>query len=168
MTDNHERCVGRAKIRRRPDQIISRIANRMANMSLGIFYGFQRGVFLQALNWKTFLLMSSFPKPPLSDLCAKREIIQLLPSLEMFSYCTKLASQHKKKTPTFQLFVHIHDVGTADSWRQRASGDSPCMVEQRKCLARTFEESELHKDLLATSYSQTLMCLWRAASGIST
>lgn len=73
MTDNHERCVGRAKIRRRPDQIISRIANRMANMSLGIFYGFQRGVFLQALNWKTFLLMSSFPKPPLSDLCAKRD-----------------------------------------------------------------------------------------------
>lgn len=73
MTDNHERCVGRAKIRRRPNQIISRIANRMANMSLGIFYGFQCGVFLQALNWKTFLLMSSFPKPPLSDLCAKRD-----------------------------------------------------------------------------------------------
>lgn len=167
MTDNHERCVGRAKIRRRPNQIISRIANRIANMSLGIFYGFQRGVFLQALNWKTFLLMSSFPKPPLSDLCAKRDY-SITSFFGNVFVLHKVGKPAQKKPPTFQLFVHIHDVGTADSWRQRASGDSPCMVEQRKCLARTFEESELHKGLLATSYSQTLIFLWRAASGIST
>lgn len=115
-------------------------------------------------NWtEKHLLIKYLSKISIRPMHQVREIIQLLPSKEMFLDCTNLASQHKKP---FQLFVHIHDVWTADSRRQRASGNSCCTVKMRKCLALTYEDRKLHRDLLAASWSHTLYSIsfWCAAS----